>query len=391
MQKHVLALAFGTFALGIAEFSMMSILSPAAEGLEVSIPQAGHFISAYALGVCAGVLLMVVFARRIPLTKLLLLLAALIAVGNGAAALSPNYWLMIAARFVAGLPHGAFFGVGSIICTKLAKPGEASRDVCLAVAGMTVANLVGVPLGSFLAWAVSWRCAFAIVALVGLFVVFAVKRWVPDLPPLPDKGFAAQFRFLGSLQPWLVLGAIGFGNGGFFAYYSYVNPIIEDVAAIPDAFMSAVVTAAGAGMVLGNLLSAKLSLRITNPALACMGQGVLVASLVIVFFAAHWAPAAVVLTILIATAPFFISGPEQVLILENAKEGQLLAAALAQVAFNGGNALGAWLGGLPIERGLTAEWAALPGMCLAGIGFSLLLILWIIRRIKAAERIRGAA
>lgn len=182
---------------------------------------------ALALGVCAGVAVMVVAAHGIALSRMLYLLAGLIFAGNLFAALAFDYWSMLAARFIAGLPHGAYFGVGAIVATSLAAPGQASRDVCLMVTGMTIANLVGVPLGSFLAWSLSWRATFAVVACAALLLILALRLWMPHVPALPNKGFRAQFRFLGHLTPWLVLGAIGLGNGGFFACYSYVNPIME--------------------------------------------------------------------------------------------------------------------------------------------------------------------
>lgn len=371
-----MALSLGTLALGIAEFSMMSILSAVAADLKVSIPEAGHFISAYATGVCAGVLLMVTVARSMPLKSLLLCIVGLMVIGNGVTALASGYGSMLASRFVAGLPHGAYFGVGAIIATKLAQPGCASRDVCLMVAGMTVANLIGVPLGSFLAWAVSWRCAFVIVAAVSALVFLTVLVWLPKMESLPDKGFSAQFHFLGSLEPWLVFAAIGFGNGGFFAYYSYVNPTMERVAGVAPAQMSLVITLAGAAMVFGNLLSAKLSRQFSNQALAACGQGTLVISLISLFFFAEHPVVAVLCTMTAAGSVFFISGPEQVLILQNARDGQLLAAALGQCAFNGGNALGAWLGGLPIDAGKPDNWAALPGVGLAFVGFASLCVVW---------------
>ena len=376
MPRHLLALALGTLSLGIAEFSMMSILSNVAESLAVSIPEAGHFISAYALGVCAGVAVMVVAARGIALSRMLYILAGLIFAGNLFAALAFDYWSMLAARFIAGLPHGAYFGVGAIVATSLAAPGQASRDVCLMVTGMTIANLVGVPLGSFLAWSLSWRATFAVVACSALLLILALRLWMPHVPALPNKGFRAQFRFLGHLTPWLVLGAIGLGNGGFFACYSYVNPIMETVAGVPASLMSAVIALAGFGMVAGNLLSARLAGRFSDQALACSGQCVLFLSLAGILL---WAPstaAVVILTTVAAGCVFFVSGPEQVMILTNAREGQLLAAALGQTAFNFGNAVGAWLGGMPIDAGRTAEWSALPGCALAFTGFLLLALAW---------------
>lgn len=223
---------------------------------------------ALALGVCAGVAVMVVAARGIALSRMLYLLAGLIFAGNLFAALAFDYWSMLAARFIAGLPHGAYFGVGAIVAISLAAPGQASRDVCLMVTGMTIANLVGVPLGSFLAWSLSWRATFAVVACAALLLILALRLWMPHVPALPNKGFRTQFRFLGHLTPWLVLGAIGLGNGGFFACYSYVNPIMETVASVPTSLMSAVIALAGFGMVAGNLLSARLAGRFSDQALA---------------------------------------------------------------------------------------------------------------------------
>ena len=368
--RHVPALALGTLALGVAEFSMMSILLPVADDLGVTVPEAGHFISAYAAGVCAGVLIMAAAARKMPLKTLLLIIVGIITLGNTLTVFVGSYHLMLFSRFIAGLPHGAYFGAAGVLCTQLADPGKASRDMCLMVAGMTIANLAGVPLASFLAWA-------------------AIRITVPKVPALPDSGFAAQFRFLRSLEPWLVLGAIGLGNGGFFAYYSYVNPVMEHVAAVPASMMSVVITLAGAGMVLGNLFCAKISSSFSDESLAAAGQGVLLLSLASVFFLAHWSPAAIALTTLAAGCVFFISGPEQVLMIRNAKEGQLLAASLAQVSFNAGNAVGAWLGGLPIDAGKAANWAAMPGFFLALAGFGLLFVNWLIHRVREEERTAG--
>ena len=307
--RHVPALALGTLALGVAEFSMMSILLPVADDLGVTVPEAGHFISAYAAGVCAGVLIMAAAARKMPLKTLLLIIVGIITLGNTLTVFVGSYHLMLLSRFIAGLPHGAYFGAAGVLCTQLAEPGKASRDMCLMVAGMTIANLAGVPLASFLAWAVSWRAAFAIAAAAALITFSAIRITVPKVPALPDSGFAAQFRFLRSLEPWLVLGAIGLGNGGFFAYYSYVNPVMEHVAAVPASMMSVVITLAGAGMVLGNLFCAKISSSFSDESLAAAGQGVLLLSLASVFFLAHWSPAAIALTTLAAGCVFFISGP----------------------------------------------------------------------------------
>lgn len=164
MKKSLIALAFGTLGLGIAEFVMMGILPDVAHDFGISISQAGHFISAYALGVCVGAP-MLILARKHPLKRILLILVTLIMVGNISAALAPNYWILLLARFISGLPHGAYFGVGSIVAEKLADKGKGSEAVSIMVAGMTIANLFGVPLGTSLSAAISWRVTFLLVGL----------------------------------------------------------------------------------------------------------------------------------------------------------------------------------------------------------------------------------
>ncbi|MDE5907111.1 MAG: MFS transporter, partial [Alistipes sp.] len=186
MKKSLIALAFGTLALGMSEFVMMGILPDIARSLGITIPEAGHLISAYALGVCAGAPLMVLCARTRPLKQILLALAALIVAGNACAAAAPGYWTLLAMRFVSGLPHGAFFGVGSIVAERVASADRRAEAVSIMIVGMTVANLFGVPLGTYICGALTWRATFAIVAVWGVVAAVLIRRWVPALPPLPD-------------------------------------------------------------------------------------------------------------------------------------------------------------------------------------------------------------
>ena len=202
MNKGIFALSTGTFALGITEFVIMGILVTLADDMGISVARAGDFISAYASGVCVGAVLMLLF-RRMPLKRMVMMLAAVITIGNAATACAPEYWTMIAARFVAGLPHGAFFGVGAIVARRLASPGHEVRAVSYMIAGMTVATLAGVPVGTFITNALSWRAAFAIVALAGATTYILARMWLPHMPALPDHGFRNQFHFLRTLPPWL--------------------------------------------------------------------------------------------------------------------------------------------------------------------------------------------
>ena len=201
MKKSLIALAFGTLALGMSEFVMMGILPDIARSLGVSIPEAGHLISAYALGVCFGAPLTVLVARTRPLKQILLALTALIAVGNLCASLAPNYWMLMAMRFVSGLPHGAFFGVGSIVAERVADAGKRTEAVSIMIVGMTVANLFGVPLGTYISNVLSWRTTFAIVAVWGVVALTLVRMWVPRMEPLPDTGLKGSSGSCAALRP----------------------------------------------------------------------------------------------------------------------------------------------------------------------------------------------
>lgn len=378
MKKSLVALAFGTLALGMSEFVMMAILSDVARGLGVTIPAAGHLISAYALGVCAGALLTVLVARTQPLKRILLVLVAMIIVGNLCAALSPNYWFLMMFRFLSGLPHGAFFGVGSIVAERVADPSHRTQAVSIMIVGMTVANLFGVPLGTYLSNFLSWRATFLIVAVLGASALALVWRWVPRMDPLPDTGLKGQFRFLKNLAPWLVILATMFGNGGIFCWYSYVNPLMVHVSGFPVHTMTFVIMLAGFGMLLGNLLGGHFSDIFTPERVVCFTQAVACIALLGIFFFAGHAWASLVLMMVCTASLFAISSPEQLLMLENSRGSEMFGAGLVQVAFNLGNALGAYFGGLPIDHKLGYAYSALPGVGFTFLGF--LIMLWFTHR-----------
>lgn len=372
MKKSLIALSFGTLALGMSEFVMMGILSDIARALSVSIPAAGHLISAYALGVCFGAPLTVLVARTRPLKQILTVLTLLIIAGNVAASLAPDYATLLAMRFVSGLPHGAFFGVGSIVAERVADAGKRAEAVSIMVVGMTVANLFGVPLGTYISTAVTWRATFGIVAVWGAVALLMVRMWVPALPPLPDRGLRGQFAFLRSRAPWLVLLTVLLGNGGIFCWYSYVSPLMIRTAGFRAADLTLIVMLAGLGMLIGNIVGGHLSDRCSPERVV---RGTLLTAgllLVAIFFGAHIRWFALVTMTLCTGCLFCVSAPQQLLILENSRGGEMLGAALVQVAFNLGNALGAYCGGLPIEHGLGYAYAALPGAAfvLAGMAIS---------------------
>ena len=390
MKKSLVALAAGTFALGIAEFVMMGMLPDVATDLGVSIPAAGHFIAAYALGVCAGAPLLVLIARTRPLKQILLGLAALIALGNLCTAFAPEYWSMLATRFISGLPHGAFFGVGSIVADKLSDRGKVAQAIAIMTAGMTLANVLGVPAGTWISHNVSWRITFAGVGLWALVLFWLIRRWIPYLAPLPDTGILGQFRFFRHLPPWLILFATALGNGGAFCWFSYVNPLLTRVSGIAPSDMTAVMVLAGMGMLVGNLAGGRLSDRFGPGKIAFMAQGVMCCALFATFFLAPHPVCALMLMTVCTTCLFTVSAPQQLLLIRHAKGGEMLGAASVQIAFNLGNALGAWLGGLPVSAGYRYEYTTLPASALALTGCLLLLLFWL-RFEVPARTVRTAA
>ena len=373
MKKSLIALAFGTLGLGIAEFVMMGILPDVAKALNISIATAGHLISAYAIGVCVGAPLLII-ARKYPLKNILLVLVSMIMLGNIIAASAPNYWILMLGRFISGLPHGAYFGVGSIVAEKLADKGKGSEAVSIMIAGMTVANLFGVPLGTSLSAAISWRMTFLLVGVWGVLILYYIWRWVPQVEKLPDTGFKGQFRFLKSPAPWLILGATMLGNGGVFCWYSYINPLLTHVSGFRPESITLLMGLAGFGMVVGNLVSGRLSDRFTPGRVAAFTQGSLSILLLLIYFLASISWLSVILMCLCTAGLFALSSPQQVLLIRFSPGGEMLGAASVQVAFNLGNAIGAYCGGLPLQAGLSYRYPALLGTFFALVGFILLVL-----------------
>ncbi len=379
MKKSIIALAIGTFALGIAEFGMMGMLGDVADSMHVNIVQAGHLISTYSLGVAIGSPLLIVL-RRMPLNKLMLLLSATIFAGNLAAALSPTFSILLAARFIAGLPHGAFFGAGAIVCSRLADKGHGAQAVAVMVGGMTLANLAGVPIATFLSNTFTWRIALSVVAAIGLLSYVCMRMWVPAIQPLPDSGLKGQFRFLSHCEPWLIYAGVFFGQASVYCWLSYIEPITTDVTGFPSADMTWIMMLAGLGMVIGNMVAGKMADRYS----AALVSGVLAAAMLVVmpslYFCASMKVPSLVLAFCATAGLFGIGGPLQYLIVRYAKGGEMLGGAGIQIAFNVSNAMSAVVGGAAIHHGLGLASPALVGLPFAAIGATALFILY--HRIK---------
>ncbi|MDE6126655.1 MAG: MFS transporter [Muribaculaceae bacterium] len=375
MKKSLIALAIPTFCLGIAEFGMMGFLDDVARGLDIDVVKAGRLISAYSLGVAVGSPGLILL-RRWPMKRLLLLLVAMMFVGNICAALSPSYLVLLASRFVAGLPHGAFFGAGAIVAERLAPRGKQAMAVAVMIGGMTVANVVGVPLATFLANALDWRLAFAVVALGSLVSFFGIKVWVPWLEPLPDSGIKRQFDFLRKPGPWLIYAGVFFGQASVYCWLSYISPIMTEVARFPQAAMSWIMVLVGLGMVVGNALTGKLSDRYPAALVTGVTTALLLVIMPAVYFLAPFKVPSVLLAFVAPACLFGLGGPLQYLIVRYAKGGEMLGGAGIQIAFNVSNAVSASLGGAAINLGLGLASPALVGIPFAAVGAAALFLLY---------------
>ncbi len=383
MTKSLVSLALGTFTLGIAEFTMMGILGDVASNLDISIAKAGHLISAYALGVAIGAP-MLIFLRKWPLKRVLLLLAALIVVGNTAAALSPGYTMLLIARFVSGLPHGAFFGTGAIVCSKLAGQGRGAEAVAVMVGGMTVANVIGVPAATYVTTALSWRIAFAIVAFFGLTAFAGIRVWMPYLQPLPDTGLKGQFRFLKSLAPWLIYAGVFFGQMSVYCYFSYVEPVMTELTGFTMSDMTWIMVLAGTGMVTGNILAGKLADKFGAAKISASIAVVILVIMPCIYFFVNDKIVSLALLFIATACLFGIGGPLQYLIVRFAKGGEMLGGAGIQIAFNVSNAVAAVIGGMAINHGLGLASPALVGIPGAIIAASALF--YMVHRYKELSR-----
>lgn len=373
MKLSYLALALGTFSLGLTEFVMMGILPDISQDLKISIPSTGHLISYYALGVCVGAPVMVIFARKMELKNILLLLMLIFAVANMMFSISKSYTSLSFWRFISGLPHGAYFSVGGIVAGKLAEKGKESSAIAMMIAGMTVANLIGVPVCTYISAHISWRLAYGIIASWGLITVLSVSLWIPKMGSTPDNGFKGQFQFLKKKEPWLLFLAIAFGNAALLCWFSYVSKSMVIVSGFQEHDMSYIMTLAGAGMVIGNILGGRLSDKYSAGSVAMTTQGIILLTMVGIFFLSKNMVIALLLLFLVTTSMFAVSAPQQILLFQNSKGGELLGGSMAQMGFNLGNAFGAFLGGIPITMGYDYNYTAIPGMVMALFGFLLLL------------------
>ena len=378
----VWALGVGSFAIGTGEFVIMGLLPEVATDLHVTIPEAGHVITSYALGVVVGAPVLAVLAANWPRRALLVALMALFAAGNFASAAAPGYVAMIFMRLLTGLPHGTYFGVAALMAASLAPANRRASAVGLVMSGLTSATLVGVPLAAWLGQHLGWRAAFVLVGGIAALACVLIRRGVPDVPAAHGASPLRELHALAQPQVWFTLGTAAIGFGGMFAVFSYVKPLLTEVTGLSVDAVPLVLALFGVGMVVGNLAGARLADRhLMRTIGGLLAWSVLV--LAAIPFTAPYAAAICINVFLLGTVVAI--GPAlQIRLMDTAGHAQTLAAALNHSAFNTANALGAWLGGVAIAGGLGWTSTGWVGVVLSLGGLAVFAAsLWLQRRMRA--------
>ncbi|WBB68383.1 MFS transporter [Micromonospora sp. WMMD812] len=364
------ALAIGGFGIGTTEFATMGLLPEMADELHVTIPVMGHGITAYALGVVVGAPVIAALAARLPRRGLLLALMLAFVVGNALTALAPGVWSLVGARFLTGLPHGAYFGIASVVAAGLVPPDRKGRGVGRVMVGLTVANIVGVPLVTLAGQVLGWRASYALVAAIGVVTILAVRRWVPPVAAADGASIARELGAFRRVHVWIALltGTVGFG--GMFAVYSYVAPTLTDVAGLPTRAVPWVLAVFGLGMTVGALLGGRLADRSALGTL--VGSLVAMAAVMALYALTASSPiGAVLLVFAIGLVCQVLGAGLTIRLMEASPDAPALAASSNHSALNLANAIGAWLGGVVIAGGhgyLATAWVGVV-LSVAGLLF----------------------
>lgn len=375
----VFALAVGGFGIGTTEFVAMGLLPDIAASLDITEPTAGHVISAYALGVVVGAPLIAALTARVPRKTLLLGLMVVFTLGNLASIFAPTYGTLMAARFIAGLPHGAYFGIAALVAAHLMGPQNRAKAVAHVLTGLTVATVLGVPVASWLGQHFGWRSAFGLVVAVGLVTLTAIWFWLPTMntmhvtSPLTELGALKRPQVLLAL----LVGMIGFG--GMFAVYTYVSTTLTDVAGLSRDLIPLALMVFGVGMVIGNLVGGKMA---DKSVIGWLYTSLAALAVVLAAFvaAAHNPWTALVGLFCIGAVGSSIAPALQSRLMDVAQDAQSLAAALMHSAFNFANATGAWIGGVVIAAGYGYTAPAATGAVLAVAGIVVLTLSVLLQR-----------
>ncbi|MBJ9984964.1 MFS transporter [Acinetobacter sp. S40] len=377
----ILALAIGGFCIGTTEFVAMGLIQEIATDLHISVPDAGHFISAYALGVVIGAPVIAILGARIPRKSLLLGLMLFYGIANALTALANTPETVLISRFIAGFPHGAYFGVGALVAAELAGPKKRASAVAQVMMGLTVATVFGVPLATWLGQQFGWRSGFEFSSIIAFFTLLAIAFFVPQIPVRATASIKTELAGLKNIHMWLTLavGAIGFG--GMFSVYSYVSPILTEYTKVSIDIVPIALAVWGVGMVIGGLLAGWLADRNLNKTIV----GVLISSALAFVFASFMMSqlyTAILALFLIGLTVMGLGGTLQMRLMDVAGEAQGLAASLNHSAFNLANALGAFLGGWVLSHQMGWIAPIWVGFVLSLGGLVILLIAFAVEKYK---------
>ena len=375
MPIALFALTAGAFGIGTTEFVIMGLLLQVSTDFNVSLAAAGLLISGYALGVAVGAPVLTLATRRMARKTVLLALMAIFTLGNIACALAPSYEALMVARVLTSLAHGTFFGVGSVVATGLVAPDRRASAIAIMFTGLTAATILGVPAGAWLGLQLGWRSTFWAVAVIGVVAFAVLALFVPrdDKAATPVTALRDELAVLARPQVWLGLGMTVLGFAGLFVVFTYIQPLLTRVTGLSEAAVSPVLLLFGGGLAIGNLLGGKLADRALMPALlgTLVAMALVLGSMDLVI---RMPVPTMVFIVLLGIASFATVAPLQLRVMEKAAgAGQNLASSLNIAAFNLGNALGAWVGGVVIERGPGLEalgWVAAL-LTLGGLGVAL--------------------
>ncbi|MGW1163637.1 MFS transporter [Streptomyces sp. NPDC002519] len=351
MPLALLALAIGAFGIGTTEFVIMGVLPQVANDFGVSIPTAGWLVSGYALGVVIGAPLLTALGTKVSRKKMLMFLMGLFVVGNALSAVAPSFGVMLIGRIIASLAHGAYFGIGSVVAADLVAPEKKASAISLMFMGLTVANVVGVPGGTYIGQVAGWRITFGIVASLGIIGLLGLAKLVPEQGRPETGNLRTEFAAFKNVQVWLAMAMTVLGYGGVFAAITYITPMMTRVAGYPEGAVTWLLVLFGIGMFLGNLLGGKFADRALMPMLFTT-LAALAAVLLLFTATAHNKVLAAITLTLIGALGFATVPPLQKRVLDQASAAPTLASAANIGAFNLGNALAAWLGGVVISAGL---------------------------------------
>lgn len=383
MNRGLIALAFGGMAIGMTEFTMMGILPDIAADLNVSIPKAAHLIALYALGVVVGAPTLVLLSGKYPPKSVLMVLMLMFVVFNGLFAIAPSYTLLEISRFASGLPHGAFFGVGSVVATNLAKKGKEAQAIAIMFTGMTLANLIGVPIGTYIGHHFSWRITYGIISFLGVITFFALLFWMPKIHHKSNSNLFGQLKYFKKWRSWLLIAIISIGTGGLFAWISYIAPMVTEVSGVSPNRVPFIMVLVGLGMFIGNLLGGKLADTVNPTKATIFCFSAMAICLIAVHFTAQYHSMAYVMAFITGMISFSAGSPIQMMLIQDAKGAETFAASAGQASFNMGNTMGAYFGGVPITMGFAYDTPVLVGVGMAFIGV-LLTITFLKTKIKAA-------